>query len=73
MSVFFTGQALQNAGTGTIKRRINLKPIFNMHVVIMYSGHCRQQQQTNKTKKLNSQTNTKKTWSTDEYSPTKNI
>ena len=34
MSVFFTGQALQNAGTGTRKRRIKLKPFFSMHVVI---------------------------------------
>ena len=30
----FTGQALQNAGTGTRKRRIKLKPFFSMHVVI---------------------------------------
>ena len=34
MSVFFTGQALQIAGTGTRKRRIKLKPFFSMHVVI---------------------------------------
>ena len=34
MSVFFTGQALQIAGTGTRKRLIKLKPFFTMHVVI---------------------------------------
>ena len=34
MSVFFTGQALQIAGTGTRKRLIKLKPFFSMHVVI---------------------------------------
>ena len=48
MSVFFTGQALQIAGTGTRKCLIKLKPFFSMHVVIyIYSGRCCQ----DKTKK----------------------
>ena len=34
MSVFFIGQALQTAGTGTRKRLIKLKPFFSMHMVI---------------------------------------
>ena len=57
MSVFFTGQALQIAGTGTRKRRIKLKPFFSMHVVIytvavaVKINKQQQNKQTNKKRK----------------------
>ena len=57
MSVFFTGQALQNAGTGTRKRRIKLKPFFSMHVVI-YTVAVAVKIKPQKTTTKNTQTNT---------------